>query len=278
MNKQKITILSVLLCVLLAGCSAKTEIPDLSSMGDVAVISREDGSGTRDEFERLVNADGKGTKEIAASTEKVLEKVSDDRNAIGYVAYSSIPSEMDLRVIAVDGIQISEKTIKKGQYALCRNYYLAYSGELNAVEKDFLSYVLSAGQNIVEKNCIAVKKSGTFLSDRSSGEIIINGSSSMVSIIQALVEDYKAYNPNAEITLQITDSTTGLTTAMRGECGFAMSSRELKEYEEELLTKKAIGTDAVAVIVNMENPIDNFSKKQLRELYDGNYKRWSDIK
>ena len=39
MNKQKITVLSVL-CVLLAGCSAKKEIPDLSSMGDVAVVSK----------------------------------------------------------------------------------------------------------------------------------------------------------------------------------------------------------------------------------------------
>lgn len=278
MNKQKITILSIFLCVLLAGCSAKTEIPDLSSMGDVAVISREDGSGTRNEFERLVNADGKGTKEIAASTEEVLEKVSDDRDAIGYVAYISVPSEMELKVLAVDGVQISEETIKKGQYALCRNYYFAYSGELNDIEKDFLSYVLSAGQDIVEKNCIAAKKFGTFLSDRSNGEIIINCPSSMSPIIQALAEDYKTYNPNAEITIQITDSTTGLTKAMRGECGFAMSSRDLKEYEEELLTKQAIGTDAVAVIVNMENPIDNLSKKQLGELYDGNYKRWSDIK
>lgn len=278
MDKRKTAILSVILCVLLAGCGAETNVPDLSSMGDVVAVSREEGSGTRDEFERLVNTQETGTKEIAASTEEVLEKVSGNKNAIGYVAYSAIPDEMNLKVIAVDAMPISEKAIKKGQYALCRNYYLAYSGELNAVEKDFLSYALSAGQDIVGKYCIAVKASGTFLSDRSNGEITINGSSSMAPIIQDMAEDYKAYNPNAAIAIEITDSTAGLTSAISGGCGFAMSSRELKEYEEELLTKNVIGTDAVAVIVNMENPIDNISTKQLKELYDGNYERWSEMK
>lgn len=277
MDRKKAAVLSVILCAFLAGCGAETKNPDLSSMEEVVVISREEGSGTRDEFARLVKTEGTGIKEIAASTEEMIEKVSEDRNAIGYVAYSSISDEDDLKVIAVDGVSISEKTLEKGQYALCRNYYLAYSGELSAVEEDFLSYILSAGQDIVGQYCMAVKQPGTFLSDRSGGEIMINGSSSMAPIIQDLAEDYMTYNPNAEIAIQITDSTTGLTAAIYGECGFAMSSRELKEYEEELLTKNMIGTDAVVVVVNVENPIDNISGLQLKGLYDGQYKMWSDI-
>lgn len=278
MRKGKMMIVTAFCCVLLASCGNKTALPDLSSMGDVTVVSREEGSGTKAEFERMVGTDGSGTKEIAASTDEVLELVADDKNAVGYAAYSSVLENEDLKIISVDGTTISEKNIKKNQYALCRNYYLAYSGELSDAENDFFSYVLSAGQDIVADTCLAVKSSGTFLSDQSEGTIVINGSSSVAPVMEALIRDYKTYNPNVEFELQVTDSTTGLTAAMRGECDLAMCSRELESYEDELLTKTAIGADAIAVIVNAQNPVDDLSKKQLKDLYDGACGAWKDIR
>lgn len=100
----------------------------------------------------------------------------------------------------------------------------------------------------------------------------------MASVMQTSAEDYKTYNANAEIAIQVTAASDGLTSAIYGERGFAMSSRELKEYEEARLTKRVIGTDAVAVIVNLENPFDNISMEQLKGVYDGGYEKWSDIK
>ena len=45
-----------------------------------------------------------------------------------------------------------------------------------------------------------------------------------------------------------------------------MSSRELKDYEKELLQSQAIAIDGIAVIVNLENPVENLSVEQIRAI------------
>ena len=57
-----------------------------------------------------------------------------------------------------------------------------------------------------------------------------------------------------------------------------MSSRELKDYEKELLQSQAIAIDGIAVIVNLENPVENLSVEQIRAIYDGKYEAWGDLK
>ena len=49
---------------------------------------------------------------------------------------------------------------------------------------------------------------------------------------------------------------------------FAISSRELKSYEKELLTSKVFARDAIVLIVNKQNPINNLSTKQIKALYE----------
>ena len=57
-----------------------------------------------------------------------------------------------------------------------------------------------------------------------------------------------------------------------------MSSRELTDYENELLSKKAVARDGIAVIVNTENPVNNLSKEQVKKIDDNNTEKWSDLK
>ncbi len=282
MNQVKV-VFAVLICVLLieisfSGCSKSAPIPDVDFLGNVSAISREEGSGTRSEFETLIKTNSRGSVQIASSTEEMIQMTADAPNRIGYLAYSSVKDNTQVKTISVDGIAPDMKTIQNGKYPLCRSYFLAYSGELSALESDFLTYILSAGQDIVENYAMTVKKSGTFLSDRSEGTIRISGSSSVAPILAALTEDYKTYNPNAAIEITVTDSTEGLTSAIRGECDMAMSSRDLKSYEEELLTKRAIARDAIAVIVNQENPITDLSIDQIGKLYNKECEDWQDLK
>ena len=49
--------------------------------------------------------------------------------------------------------------------------------------------------------------------------------------MEKLIESYKEVNPNAEIELQTTDSTTGMTSAIDGSYDIGMASRELKDEE-----------------------------------------------
>lgn len=263
---------------MLCGCSAESELPDLSGMGEITVISREEGSGTRDEFENIIGTNANGTDNIALSTEEVSEIVSSDPDAIGYTAYSTAALPESVKAVSVNGTALTEDNVGSGKYPLCRSYYLTYSGELSAAETDFLAYIMSAGQAVADEECVAVKNSTSFLSDKSSGSITICGSTSMAPLIEKMAEDYYSYNPNVVIEITATDSSDGLNSAIRGECDLAMSSRELVDYEEELLTKKAVARDGIAVIVNAENPVDDLSEEQIKYIYDNNAEKWSDIK
>ena len=155
--------------------SEKSTLPDLSSMGETAAILREEGSGTRAEFETLLKLPDSDWGTVADSTEAVLAKVQEDKNAIGYVAYSSV-SDIEEKILQVDGVLPSEESISKDSYPLCRDYYLAYDGELTEVERDFITYVMTKGQDIVKDYCVPVKNTVTFLSDKSKGTIRIEGS------------------------------------------------------------------------------------------------------
>ena len=85
------------------------------------------------------------------------------------------------------------------------------------------------------------------------------------------------YNPNADITVVSTDSGDGLTAVIRGECDLAMSSRSLKDYETELLSTQTIGMDAIVLIGNGRNPINNLTWKEIKQIYDGKIKDWKEL-
>ena len=115
------------------------------------------------------------------------------------------------------------------------------------------------------------------MSDRSAGTLCIRGSSSIAPMMEELVKDYQTYNRNAKITVTSSDSGDGLSAAIRGECDLAMSSRELKDYENELLSSETIGRDAIVMIVNRDNGINQLSLKEVKQIYDGKLKDWSEL-
>lgn len=273
---------SLAVCFTFAGCGAQTDNDRGSYTGEIHAYAREEGSGTRAEFEQLTGTTEAGAKELALSTQEMREQIAEDETAIGYVAYSSGVSgaaadDTSVSVLSIDGITASIETIKKETYPLCRNYVLAYSGTLSDAEADFLRYVKGAGQEVVQQVCVPVHETTSFLSDKSAGVLTIRGSSSIAPLMEELAEDYKTYNPNVDIAVISTDSGDGLTAAIRGECDLAMSSRSLKDYETELLTTETIGMDAIVLIVNRENDISDLSLKEVKNIYDGTLKDWSEL-
>ena len=81
----------------------------------------------------------------------MIDQISDSKGAIGYTAFSSVKDPKGTKIFAVDGVQPTADTIKSGTYPLCREYLLAYTGDLNDAEMDFLAYIKTAGQGIVEQ-------------------------------------------------------------------------------------------------------------------------------
>ena len=95
--------------------------------------------------------------------------------------------------------------------------------------------------------------------------------------MEKLIEAYKKVNPNADIELQTSDSTTGMTSTIEGSYDIGMASRELKDDEASELEATVIATDGIAVIVNNNNPADELSSEQVKEIYTGSYTTWDEV-
>lgn len=258
------------------------------SNNEITVISREEGSGTRGAFIELVGVEQKvdgvktdmtvETAEIASSTSVVITTVSGNRNAIGYISLGSLSKEV--KALTIDGVYPSVEAVKDGSYKLSRPFNVAYLS-LSDVAADFLSYVMSAdGQAVIEKKGyikVAEDAEG-YTSKGLSGTLTISGSSSVYPVMEVLVENYSALNPSVRITLQQSDSTTGLNDAASGTSDIGMASRELKASEvEKGLTGMAIALDGIAVIVNNENAVDGLTTESVRDIYTGAVTSWDNL-
>lgn len=126
----------------------------------ITVVSREEGSGTREAFTSLVmnKKDILKTAIIQNSTGAVLTTVAGDKNAIGYVSLASI--NQDIKALQIDGITANEANVKNGTYKLQRPFIYVTKGEPAGLAKAFIDFVLSpAGQKlIVEEGAISVNK------------------------------------------------------------------------------------------------------------------------
>ena len=95
--------------------------------------------------------------------------------------------------------------------------------------------------------------------------------------MEKLIEAYKAVNKKAEIELQTTDSTTGMTSTIDGSYDIGMASRELKDDEAAELDNQVIATDGIAVIVNKNNTADELSSDQVKAIYTGEALTWDEV-
>ena len=292
--KKSVSLLlaGLMLCGALAGCggsndsaesTTSTDTESTGTSGAIHVVSREDGSGTRGAFVELTGVEddnGDNTTveaEIANRTDAVLTTVAGNEAAIGYISLGSLNETV--KAVTVDGVEATVDNVKSGDYTLSRPFNIATKGEPTGVAADFIGFIMSAdGQAIVGEDYITVNDNAeAFTSDGSSGHITVGGSSSVSPVMEQLIEAYKAVNPNAQIDLQTSDSTSGMTGAMDGTFAIGMASRELKDEEAAELTGTAIALDGIAVIVNTANTVDNLTMDQIRSIYVGETTDWADV-
>ena len=104
------------------------------------------------------------------------------------------------------------------------------------------------------------------------------GSSSVTPVMEKLKEAYEAVNPNAEIEVQQSDSSTGMNSAIEGVCDIGMASRAVKDSELEAgLVSTTIAMDGIAVIVSNDNAATGLTTDQVRAIYMGEITDWSEV-
>lgn len=262
---------------------------DFDASEYVNVLSREDGSGTRGAFIELFgieekDADGNKvdntTEEaiITNSTSVMLTSVASDEYAIGYVSLGSL--DETVKAVSIDGAEATVENIKNGTYTIARPFNIATKGEVSDIAQDFINYIMSAeGQAVITENgYIGSDDAAAFESNGATGKVTVSGSSSVTPVMEKLKEAYTAVNSGAEIKIQESDSTTGMTDAAAGTSDIGMASRELKDSEtEQGLTATTIAMDGIAVVVNLDNPTANLTSDQVKGVYVGDITSWDEL-
>lgn len=277
-----ITGLLILSLLTITGCGANAEAGN-----QITVISREEGSGTRGAFVELFQIeekDASGTKidrttedaEIINSNAVVMTSIAGNKNAIGYISLGSLNET--IKALKIDGAEATADNIKSGTYQFARPFGIVVKDTGNEAANDFISFIHSTeGQAVIEANhYISQDTQGDYEPSGLTGSIVVAGSSSVTPVMEKLKEAYVEQNPGIVIEIQQSDSTTGVSSVLDGICNIGMVSRELKDSEKEAgLEAQVIAMDGIAIIVNLQNPVEELSGSQVKDIFTGQTGDWS---
>ena len=127
----------------------------------IHVITREEGSGTRSAFERLVMAGSAITPRaiVQDSNGAVRQLVSDDPNSIGFISLGLVDDTV--KALDLDGIHPSRDNVLNGSYSLFRPFLFVTKKPPEGPPKQFIDYVLSPeGQRILTNEGLIPRNEG----------------------------------------------------------------------------------------------------------------------
>ncbi|GAA0443263.1 phosphate ABC transporter substrate-binding protein PhoX [Lentibacillus halophilus] len=121
-----------------------------------------------------------------------------------------------------------------------------------------------------------------------SSEVIVDGSSTVFPIMEAIAEDYQKQNPDARVNIGVSGSGGGFEKFAAGETHISNASRPIKEAEKQTLqdagidyTEFEIALDGLSIVVNKENNwVNKLTVEQLKKMWskDGGVETWADVK
>jgi phosphate transport system substrate-binding protein len=126
--------------------------------------------------------------------------------------------------------------------------------------------------------------SSTTGNDSTAAYIENKGSDTIVNLALAWAERYQAVHPEVRISVTGGGSGTGIASLINGTVDLANASRQIKDEEIAEANDNGvepiehiIARDAIAVIVNPENPVSELTLKQISDIYSGKITNWSEV-
>ncbi|TCI22081.1 PstS family phosphate ABC transporter substrate-binding protein [Exiguobacterium sp. SL-10] len=123
--------------------------------------------------------------------------------------------------------------------------------------------------------------------DALSGKVVMDGSSTVFPIMEAVAEEYSAEQPDVEVTVGVSGTGGGFKRFVTGETDFSNASREIKEEEAAEAEKNgveytqlAVALDGLSLVVNPENDwAQDITIDELNKMWtDSNVKTWKDVR
>lgn len=110
------------------------------------------------------------------------------------------------------------------------------------------------------------------------------GSDTIVNLALAWAEKYQDDHSDVRISVTGGGSGTGIASLINGTVDLANASRQIKAEEIDQAqsngvdpVEHVIARDAIAVIVNPENPVDQLTLKQISDIYSGRINNWKEV-
>lgn len=121
-------------------------------------------------------------------------------------------------------------------------------------------------------------------SDTSAAYVENKGSDTLVNLALAWAEKYQGERPNVRISVTGGGSGTGIASLINGTVDIANASRQIKQEEIEEARSRGIepvefivARDAIAVIVNPNNPVSELTLQQISDIYSGRINNWKEV-
>ena len=134
-----------------------------------------------------------------------------------------------------------------------------------------------------KKLCVAAAMM-TVAASSFAGDLVINGSTTVLPIVQKAAESFAKENSAVHISLSGGGSGNGVKALIDGLTNIAMTSRDVKSSEVELAKKRgvdpfrtAVAVDAIVPVVHNANPVKDLSMKQLKAIFEGKIKNWKEV-
>jgi len=283
---------------------------------DITVIAREQSSGTREAFDKVVtdgthylNEKDENGKTVFRTTSKanvqsktgtVLSAVQSDKQAIGYVSLGSVNDSV--KVVKVAGVVPSKQTVLDGTYKIQRLFVFMTTNktELSARVADFMKYLKS---DALEGICDSDEVGTIFLSDGAKranagkeaiavgtyqkqatlpagDKIVVRGSTSMEKLINAAAKAYASlYGVNASdvFDIQLEGSSVGRKAVEDDNSGNVIGLSSAA-VDKDGIDSFNVCLDAVAVIVNKDNTsVEDLTLAELYKIYTGEITKFSQL-
>ncbi len=143
----------------------------------------------------------------------------------------------------------------------------------------FIFFFLSS---FIFSSCGSSNNSST--SDSPANYIENKGSDTIVNLALAWAEKYQGDHPDVRISVTGGGSGTGIAALVNGTVDLANASRKIKDEETSEAQSNGvtpvehiIARDAIAVIVNPNNPVNELTLQQISDIYSGKYTNWNEV-
>jgi phosphate transport system substrate-binding protein len=275
MKMKKTLALASLILVfgfILSACNGSSGFDKSKS---ISVTAREDGSGTKSAFMELIGLKGKADPAnviMQNSTAGILTEVKGNKYAIAYESLGFVTA--DVKTLKVDGVEATVANIKNGTYKIARPLSVVYKeSTLNSdVNKAFLVFLQSndAQQIISTEGFVSIADNATAYTINGSlaGTINISGSTSLKPLMDELVKSFRSLQPNVTVNVGGGGSGQGYSDAKDNVTDFGMISDDFNAEKAPGCTFYTVCKDGIAVIVHKDNPLDNITMEQLKNIYD----------